>query len=98
MFNAFKSLLIEEHTLMLQYFIKDVEGWLSDENNVMTLHEAEIRMFSNMDLTSGFEVRGEMIEQRMIYERLEKIKSWLQSLLYGFYMPQIRFTQPLQMD
>lgn len=98
MFTAFKSLLIQEHALMLDYFLYDIQGWLSDDMNQLTLQEAEIRMFSNMDLTSGFEVRGEMITQMMIYERFEKIKGWLQELLYGFYMPNTRFTMPLQMD
>lgn len=62
----------------------------------MTLPEAEVLMFQNMDLYSGFEVNGQMITQQEINQRLQQVKTWLQQLLYGKYMPQIRFTQAIK--
>ena len=97
LFATFKSLLTEEHALVLQYQIDDVEGWLSDDLNKMNLQEAELRMYNNLDLLSGFQVRGEFLTQMMINEKLEKIKGWLTSLLYQ-YLKEIRFTTPIRMD
>jgi len=95
LFNSFKSLLIPQHKFMLDEMIKEIEDWLSDDYNKMTLQEAEIRMYSNMDLLSGFEVNGKLITQLEINERLEKIKTWLTQRLYE-YMPNIRFTKTIQ--
>lgn len=101
LFSSFKSLMVmfgdSENIGVLTKAIKDIEGWLSDEYNPMTLAEAETRMFQNMDLLSGFEVNGIMITQQEIYTRLNEIKSWLNSLLYD-YMPMIRFTQQIKVE
>ena len=97
LFTTFKSLLSEEHIQELDEKIKEIEDWLSDELNPMTLQEAELRMFNNMDLLSGFEVNNVLITQMEINERLEEIKGWLTQLLY-MYLPNIRFTTPLRIE
>lgn len=97
LFSSFRALLDEEHIKELDKKIKEVEVWLSDDLNPMTLDEAEMRMFQNMDLLSGFEVRGQMITQMEINQRLEEIKTWLTQLLY-MYLPYIRFTTPVRME
>jgi hypothetical protein len=51
---SFKYLLDDEDRAELEKMIKDVEDWLSDDLNPMTLDEAEMRMFQNMDLLSYF--------------------------------------------
>ena len=96
LFNTFKGLLMEDDTKILDTAIKEIEEWLSDEFNPMTLDEAEVLMFQNMDLYSGFEVEGQMITQQEINQKLQAVKTWLQQLLYGKYMPNIRFTVPLK--
>lgn len=87
----------EEGHKIIQVQIKEVEGWLSDDLNKITLHEAELRMFNNLDLLSGFEVNGVLITQMQIQDRLEEIKSFLNQRLYQL-MPHIRFTQPIRID
>ena len=96
LFNTFKSLLVDEDVEELEGMIKEIEVWLSDEYNPMTLQEMEIRMFQNMDLLSGFEVNGNIITQMEINEKLEKIKGWLTQKLYE-YLPYIRFTTQIRM-
>ena len=81
----------------LQTRIKDIEDWLSDEYNPMSMAEAEVRMFQNWDLNSGFQVNGVMITQMQINDKLGKIKTWLTELLYE-YLPYIRFTAPMRTD
>lgn len=97
LFNTFKSLLIEEDIQQLDAMIVAVEERLSDDYNQMTLQEAELRMFNNMDLLSGFEVGGKMVTQMEINQWLEEIKSWLTQRLYA-YLPHIRFTTPVKME
>lgn len=97
LFATFKSLLTPEDSAKLEYMINDIEGWLSDELNKIQLQEVEQRMYNNMDLLSGFEVRGEFITQMMINDRLEKIKQWLTERLY-VYLPNIRFTAQIRID
>jgi len=97
LFATFKSLLGDVHQQELDKKIKEIENWLSDDLNKMTLSEVELRMFNNMDLLSGFEVNGKMITQMEINQRLEDIKSWLMQLLY-LYLPYIRFTAPVRME
>lgn len=95
LFASFKALLDDDDRQILEAQIKDIEAWLSDEYNQITLHEAELRMFNNMDLLSGFQVNGVLITQMEIQERLEEVKSWLNGKLYEI-MPYIRFTQQLR--
>lgn len=95
LFSTFKSLLVQEHLDELDRKIKEVENWMSDDLNPMTLNEAEIRMWQNMDLYSGFERGGEMITQMDINAKLEEIKSWLEQLFW-MYFPHIRFTVPIK--
>ncbi len=97
LFASFKALIDKEHIDELDKQIKEIEVWLSDDLNQMTLDEVEMRMFQNMDLLSGFEVKGQMITQMEINQRLEQIKTWLTQLLY-IYLPYIRFTQAVRMD
>lgn len=97
LFNTFKSLLLEEDIEQLDAMIKAVEERLSDDYNKLTLQEAELRMFNNMDLLSGFEVNGRMVTQMEINQWLEEIKSWLTQRLYA-YLPHIRFTTPIKID
>lgn len=97
LFNMFRGLLAPEHLEDLEKRIKEIEVWMSDEFNKMTLHELELRMFQNLDWLSGFEVNGEFVSQMEINTRLEKIKDWLQQLLYA-YMPHIRFTVPIRVE
>jgi len=97
LFSSFKALLNEEHNAELNNKIKEIEEWLSDEYNPMTLSEAETRMFQNMDLLSGFQVNGKMITQMEINQKLEEIKDWLQNLLF-LYQPHIRFSQTIRID
>jgi ABC-type lipoprotein export system ATPase subunit len=94
LFNVFRGLLDETDSLELEYKIKDIEGWLSDDMNQLKLQEIEIRMFQNMDLLSGFVVRGEFITQFEINQKLEAIKQWLIMMLYQ-YLQYIRFTIPM---
>jgi len=95
LFASFKALLDDEDRQILEAQIKDIEAWLSDEYNPMTLHEAELRMFNNMDLLSGFQVNGVLITQMEIQQRLEEVKSWLTERLYSI-LPFIRFTMPMR--
>jgi len=97
LFNMFRGLLAPQHIQELNARVKEIEIWLSDDFNKMTLHEAEVRMFQNMDLLSGFEVNGQLISQMEINTRLEEIKNWLQGLLYA-YMEHIRFTVALRVE
>ena len=97
LFNTFKSLLGDNDIEQLDEMIREVELKLTDEYNTMTLSEAELRMFNNMDLLSGFEVNGVMVTQMEINQWLEEIKSWLTQRLYA-YLPHIRFTTPIRMD
>jgi len=97
LFASFRALLDTQHIEQLDAQIKEVEKWLSDDLNKMTLDEVEMRMFQNMDLLSGFEVNGQMITQMEINQKLEEIKTWLTQLLY-VYLPYIRFTQAVKMD
>lgn len=97
LFTTFRSLLTEDDSIVLDYHIKNIEGWLSDDLNKMTLQEAELRMYNNMDLLSGFLVRGSMITQMEIQQKLEEVKTWLTQRLYT-YMYHIRFTQNVTID
>jgi len=101
LFTAFKNLMLmmndEDNFNELDKKMKDVEKWLSDEFNPMTLSEAEMRMWNNMDLLSGFEVNGQMITQMEINQRLEEIKQWLISIHFE-YMRYIRWTAQIKMD
>jgi len=101
LFTSFKSLMRlfgdEENLEELEKRIKDIEDWLSDEYNPMTLQEAEVLMFQNMDLLSGFIVSGQMITQQDINSRLNEIKQYLNELIYD-YLPHIRFTQQMQTE
>lgn len=101
LFSSFKSMMTlfdDQYNLKeLEARIKDIEDWLSDEYNPLTLSEVETRMFQNFDLLSGFEVNGVLITQMDINDRLNKIKSWLTELLYE-YLPHIRFTQVMRTD
>jgi hypothetical protein len=87
----------EDNYKQLVAKIKEIEEWLSDEYNPLTLGEAEHRMWNNMDLLSGFEVNGQMRTQMDINSRLEEIKQWLTSLSFE-YMTYIRWTIPLRME
>lgn len=98
LFNTARGLLDEKDIKMLDMAIMQLEQWLSDDFNTMTLEEAEVLMFQNMDLKSGFEVNGEMITQQEILRRLQQIKNWLQRVLYSKYLPQIRFTQRVPLE
>lgn len=99
LFTAFKSLMMimgdEENFKQLEKMIKDVEKWISDDLNQLTLAEAEIRMWNNMDLLSGFQVRGVLITQMEINSRLEMIKQYLIQMHFE-YSRFIRWTQPLR--
>ena len=97
LFQTFKMLLVQEDLVRLDAEIKVVEDWLSDRHNRLTLQEAEIRMWNNMDLNSGFQVDGVFITQQEIYQKLDLIKNWLRGLL-GEYLPYIRFTQQIRVD
>jgi hypothetical protein len=97
LFQTFRMLLVPEDQEKLNQMIKDVEDWLSDKYNPLTLQEAEIRMWNNMDLNSGFQVNGVLITQNEIYQRLDIIKNWLRGMI-GEYLPYIRFTQQLRVD
>lgn len=87
----------EENFKELERKIKEIEIWLSDEFNPITLEEAEQRMWSNMDLLSGFQVNGVLITQMEINTKLEEIKQWLNQLSYE-YMAYIRWTIALRME
>lgn len=95
LFSSFKSLISffgdEDNLAELDNKIKYIEQWISDDYNPMSIAEAEVRMFQNMDLLSGFEVNGNLITQMEINHRLNDIKAWLTELLYE-YLPHIRFT------
>lgn len=101
LFTSFKSLMIlmgdERNYNLLNKKIKDIENWLSDPLNPITLEEAELRMWNNMDLLSGFEVNGVLITQMEINSKLEEIKNWLIQLSFE-YMSHIRWTIPLKME
>lgn len=94
LFLSFESLLVEEDIYRLRSMKEDIENWLCDDYNKITLNEVEIRMYNNMDLNSGFEVNGVMITQLEINQRLSEVKNWLTQKLYQ-YMGFIRFTAPL---
>lgn len=99
LFEAFKGLFSafgsEDYEILVKK-IAEVESWLSDEYNKLTLYEAELRMFNNMDLLSGFVVNGVLITQFDIQTRLEEIKKWLNERLF-VYMPHIRFVQEFKL-
>lgn len=101
LFTSFKSLMMimndRDNFMELDKKIKDIEKWLSDEYNPLTLEEAELRMWNNMDLLSGFEVNGQLITQMQINSKLEEIKNWLNSLSFE-YMSYIRWTVALRME
>ena len=96
LFMVFRNLLNEEDFAELNAKVKAIEDWISDDLNPLTLHEAEIRMYNNMDLLSGFEVRGQLITQYDINARLEQIKQYLIQKLYE-YQAYVRFTQIIRM-
>lgn len=79
----------------LEKRLKDINSWISDDLNPLTLQEAELRMWNNMDLLSGFEVRGEMITQMEINAKLDDIKQWLIQLHFD-YSRYIRWTIPIR--
>lgn len=99
LFTSFKSLMMimgdEENFNKLDKMIKDVEKWLSDDLNPLTLPEIELRMWNNMDLLSGFDVRGTFITQMEINSRLEMIKQYLIQLHFE-YSRFIRWTIPMR--
>jgi hypothetical protein len=99
LFTAFKSLMMimgdEDNFKQLEKMVKDVENWISDDLNPLTLAEAELRMWNNMDLLSGFEVNGQMITQMEINSKLEKIKQFLIQLHFE-YSRFIRWTIALR--
>lgn len=101
LFSSFKSMMSlfddKENMAELDKRIKEIEEWLSDEYNPLTLSEAEVRMFQNMDLLSGFEVNGKLVTQMEINDKLGQIKRWLTELLYE-YLPYIRFTQQMRTE
>ncbi len=92
---TFKSLLIVEDVLRVDHMVNDIELWLSDDLNKLSLKEIEMRMYNNMDLYSYFLVDGEPITQEMINDRLQDVKQWLTQRLY-MYLRHIRFTTPIQ--
>ena len=47
LFNMFRGLLAEEHVQELNAMVKEIEDWMSDDFNNMTLQEMEILMFQN---------------------------------------------------
>jgi len=94
-FRQFLSMFDEEEVNELDKKIKEVEAFLSDKLNPMTLSEAEMRMFNNMDLLSGFLVNGVIVTQYEINQKLEKIKVWLTGLLYS-YTQHVRFTTSIR--
>lgn len=95
LFITFKSLLDIDDSQRLDNMIKDIETWLSDTLNEISLQEAETRMYANMDLLAGFEVNGVIITQSEILSRLEQIRMWLTQKLYE-YLRYIRFTSTPQ--
>lgn len=97
LFQTFRMLMVQEDRERLDAMVKEIEDWLSDEYNPLTLQEAEIRMWNNMDLNSGFQVNGVLITQNEIYQKLDQIKDWLRGLV-GEYLPYIRFTQQMRVD
>lgn len=94
LFLSFESLLVDEDIYRLRLMKKDIEDWLSDDINKLSLNEIEIRMYNNMDLNSGFQVNGIMITQMQINERLNQVKNWCTQKLYQ-YLRYIRFTAPI---
>lgn len=97
LFLTFKSLLVFEDIQRLNHMVKDIEKWLCDDFNKITLKEIELRMYNNMDLNSYFLVNGEEIRQLHINSRLEDIKQWLTQKLY-LYLRFIRFTAPIEVQ
>lgn len=97
LFITFKALLTVEDIFRLNKMIKDLEDYISDDLNPLTLREAEVRMYNSNDLLAGFMVRGIIITQLDIQEKLEDIKLWLTEKLFE-YMPNIRFTMPIQVE
>lgn len=93
--TTFRSLLNDEDEARMLHILKEIEDWLSDDLNKITLQEAEYLMYNNNDLKSGFEVNGKMITQLEINQRLQELKNWLMYKLYE-YLPSIRFTQQVQ--
>jgi hypothetical protein len=101
LFSSFKSMMLimgdEENYKELDKRVKWIEKWISDEFNPLLLEEAELRMWNNWDLLSGFEVNGQLITQMDINSKLEEIKQWLVQLSFE-YMGYIRWTQVLRVD
>ena len=85
----------EESFRELEKRVKQIDEWISDDLNPLTLQEAELRMWNNMDLLSGFEVRGEMITQMEINAKLDEIKQFLIQLHFS-YSRYIRWTIPIR--
>ena len=101
LFNTFKQMFEmfggEEDKKYLEAMIKAFEEYVSDDLNPMTLEECELRMFQNMDLLSGLQVRGTFITQQDMLTMLNNIKSWLNNKLWE-YMTMVRFTTPMKID
>ena len=101
LFNTFKQMFEmfggEEDKKYLDAMIKTFEEYVSDDLNPMTLEECELRMFQNMDLLSGLQVRGAFITQQDMNTMLNNIKSWLNNKLWE-YMTMVRFTTPMKID
>lgn len=101
LFNTFKQMFEmfggEEDKKYLDAMIKTFEEYVSDDLNPMTLEECELRMFQNMDLLSGLQVRGAFITQQDMLSMLNNIKSWLNNKLWE-YMTFVRFTQSMKVD
>lgn len=99
LFTAFKSLMMimgdEDNFRQLEKRLDEINKWISDDLNPLTLQEAELRMWNNMDLLSGFEVKGEMITQMQINAKLDEIKQWLIQLHFE-YSRYIRWTIPIR--
>lgn len=100
LFEMFKNLFFEMEDVVAYFdLLKDIrefEDYISDDLNPMTLAEAELRMFQNMDLLSGFEVRGDLITQMQINQRLEFMrKKLMQYLLQS--MSEVRFLTPIRL-
>ena len=101
LFQVFRNMFMlfgdDENLTKMEKMIGEIEILLSDDLNPMTLNEAELRMFNNMDLLSGFEVNGRIVTQMEINERLEKVKTWLVGILYA-YLPEVRFTTTFRVE
>ena len=98
LFDACKMLLDEEDIARLDYAVFCIEQWLSDDLNKIALDEAELYMFQNLDLYSGFQVNGIIITQQIIIKRLSDIKRWLYQTIQFDYFPRVRLTQSLPLE